>query len=164
MSRKKNNRKDKAKSKNGKSLYFAFGSNMFNTRMRHRVQSAEVIYVGRLDNHCLTFHKRGIDSTGKCSVEESEGDAVWGVLYRIKNSEIASLDKAEGSGYDKIELYVQTPEGVKRAFIYKAKEDSMIEAMPTEWYRDIVLAGAKENGLPAEYIEQIAMIEACPDR
>ena len=39
-------------------LYFAYGSNMSERRLRKRVPSAKVVGTGILKNHCLTFQKK----------------------------------------------------------------------------------------------------------
>ena len=70
-------------------LYFAYGSNMSERRLRveKRAPSAKVIGTGVLNNHCLTFHKRSEDRSGKCTIECSESDKVYGVLFKINKDE-----------------------------------------------------------------------------
>lgn len=65
-------------------MYFAYGSNMSERRLKKRVCSAKVIGTGILDNHCLTFHKLSRkDGSGKCTIEYSESDKVYGVLFKV---------------------------------------------------------------------------------
>ena len=96
-------------------LYFAYGSNMSERRLRDRVSSAKVIGTGVLHNYCLTFNKYSKkDGSGKCTIEWSESDKVYGVLFKINKDEECKLDKAEGKvkddckkGYKKITVKIE---------------------------------------------------------
>lgn len=35
--------------------------------------------------------------------------------------------------------------------------------LPFDWYRDLVVAGAREHGLPPTYVEELALTPAAPD-
>lgn len=142
--------------------YFAFGSNMFSNRMLQRVPSAKIIGIARLDDHCLAFRKRGVDGTGKADIEPAEGESVWGILYSMNKDERAKLDRYEG-GYDRVSVTVATASGPVKAFTYQAKEQSFLLALPSEWYRDIILAGALEHGLPGPYAALLAKVPAQGD-
>jgi len=52
---------------NGRSLYFAYGSNMAAERLRARVPSARLMGSAVLAGHALRFHKPGSnDGSAKC--------------------------------------------------------------------------------------------------
>lgn len=153
---------------------FAYGSNMCTARLRARVPSARPIEIARLADHELRFHKRGWrDGSGKANVfQRADPEAhVWGVLFEIDEREKPDLDRIEGlgRGYDETRLPVTTASGATRhAWLYRAHPSAIApDLLPFRWYRDLVLTGAREHGLPDGYIRR--HIECCsmrtdPDR
>jgi len=148
-------------------LYFAYGSNMSTPRLRARVASAEPLGVARLDGHRLMFHKVGMDGSGKCDAWHtgSEDDVVLGVVFRMDAADQALLDRAEGlgRGYRRARLCVRMTGGrAADVFAYLATHTDPTLA-PFDWYRAHVLAGAREHGLPADYVARIQAVRARPD-
>lgn len=149
--------------------YFAFGSNLFARRLCQRIPSAKVIGTYTLPAHVLRFHKRGEDGSGKCDAyfTDNQHDSVIGRLFAIACVEIAKLDRCEGlgKGYEKKEVHVINEKGeTETAFTYYADSrfiDNSIQ--PFSWYKQHVVAGAKEGGLPAEYIEKIETVPTQTD-
>lgn len=96
------------------------------------------------------------------NIVPSPGDHVIGVIWTI--SEIAPLD-AQEVGYDPIQVDVKALDS-DRVFTCRSyrqtKENlsKMADGVPSLAYKNVVLAGARENGFPIEYIRQI---EALPD-
>lgn len=144
--------------------YFAYGSNMSTARLRKRAPSARLIGRATLRAHALRFHKRGRDGSAKCDAvaTRDDGDAVHGVLFEIDEaSDWEALDRAEG-GYRRaiVEVDAAFPFTTKdtkvRATAYLALPASIDdELLPDAWYRDLVVAGAREHDLPEDYIARI---------
>ncbi len=148
--------------------YFAYGSNLHVKRLLERVPSARVVAVGRLGGFDLRFHKRGQDDSAKCNAFETgrPADVLHGVIYSIRTGERIGLDRAEGVGigYEVRELTVTTAGGELRAFSYIAQPEFIDDSLrPFDWYRDLVLAGARAHGLPAAQISGIERIETVRD-
>ena len=150
-------------------LYFAYGSNMSKRRLttKDRAPSAKVIGTGVLDNHCLTFHKRSNDGSGKCTIEYSESHKVYGVLFEINTEDACKLDKAEGrygnGGYTKETFKVELCHAKRKECVktYIAKCDHIDRTLkPYTWYKQHVLVGAIEQKLPPCYIDYLMGIEA----
>lgn len=146
--------------------YFAYGSNMSSRRLRRRVPSARPIEMARLSGHRLAWHKKGGDGSGKCDIAMAEGDdVVYGVLYSIDWAEKAILDGFEGRGYGQkqVDLWLPDRGDVVSAMTYYALVvDSTY--VPYDWYRDHVLIGAREHGLPEHYVRMIENVPAFEDR
>lgn len=144
-------------------LYFAYGSNMSTRRLTQRVPSARPLDVASLAGRRLAWHKRGRDGSGKCDIPAAgRRDIVYGVLYSIDAVHKPRLDEAEGLGwgYDEmdIEVWRMASGEPATAFTYYAiRTDSGY--IPYDWYRDHVLIGAREHGLPSHYV---GMIENVP--
>ncbi|MCT9000646.1 gamma-glutamylcyclotransferase family protein [Chelativorans intermedius] len=140
-------------------VYFAYGSNMSTARLRERMPSCKPLGIATLPGHSLRFHKRSVDKSGKCNAYPSGDDcSVIGVLFSFDPAERAKLDKAEGvgSGYEHAMVTVINERGRRRKVLtYLASSDYVDDSLkPYGWYKDFVLAGAREHGLPPEYITQ----------
>lgn len=149
--------------------YFAYGSNLLLARLRERSPSTKRIARARLPAHRLCWHKRGtLDGSGKCDawLTGHAKDTVWGALFEIADTERARLDTAEGLGlgYRATLVQVETTGGVRTAFVYVATPDAVDDTLaPFDWYRDLVVAGARESTLPARYISTLAAVPAIVD-
>lgn len=150
-------------------VYFAYGSNMSTARLRKRMPSCEPLGVASLQGHALRFHKRSRDKSGKCNAFASgNNNEVIGVLFSFDPAERAKLDEAEGvgSGYEHAIVTVINEKGRRRKVLtYLATPEYIDDSLkPYGWYKDFVLAGAREHGLPPEYIaDYIQSVEAIDD-
>jgi len=148
-------------------LYFSYGSNMSSRRLRYRVPSAEFNTVATLHGHELCFHKQSMDGSAKCDAYETGDDrhSIIGVVFDLTESEKPMLDTYEGlgHGYDQKVVEVVTSSGhiIEAMTYYALIIDSSLK--PYHWYKQHVLRGAREHGLPAEYTELIAAIDSLED-
>ena len=142
-------------------LYFAFGSNMLTARVRDRCPSATPAGIALLHGHTLRFHKRSKDGSGKANALRTgnQFDLVRGVLFELTTADLTALDRHE-KGYERLELSVVRQDGADvKAWIYVASPDAIDDQLkPTADYLQLVVDGAKEHGLPAEYVKAIEEI------
>ena len=137
---------------------FAYGSNLHLGRMRERCPSAEPIAMGFVRRRKIAFHKRSVDGSAKAdaALSSSEGDQVWGVVYRIDAKEKPILDVYEslGTGYDLELVVVASVNDMKiRAWMYVARGEMIDGSLqPYSWYVDFVVNGARQHRLPWCYI------------
>ncbi|XP_048195495.1 gamma-glutamylcyclotransferase isoform X1 [Perognathus longimembris pacificus] len=147
-------------------LYFAYGSNLLSERIHLRNPSAEFCCVARLQDFKLDFGNfQGKTSErwhgGIATVFQSPGDEVWGVVWKMNESNLSSLDEQEGvkhGVYVVIEIKVSTQEGKEiacRSYLMTNYES----APPSPQYKKVICLGAKENGLPLDYQEKLKAIE-----
>ena len=148
--------------------YFSYGSNMSIRRLLERISSAKKLGTATLHGHELKFHKISeTDNTAKCDAfETSDPDhKVIGVVFEIHSNEKPVLDKFEGlgHGYEEKYVHVEMEEGnLIEVFTYYAiKIDTALK--PFHWYKEHVLIGAQENGLPETYIRKIESVESIDD-
>ena len=147
--------------------YFAYGSNMLTARLRERVPSAAAIGIGQLVGHALRWDKRSWqDGSGKCDAEATSrnDDVVWGVLFELDPEDKPALDKAEGvgAGYLEKTVNVLTEAGLVTAVTYCAN-DKDTTLRPYHWYKALVIAGAREHGLPASYRSGLELVVTVSD-
>ncbi len=152
----------------GHFLYFAYGSNMSLRRLRSadRAPSAEPLGTASLAGHRLVFDKRGRDGSGKADCEPTGDPAnrVHGALFRIDAAHRAALDRVEGagSGYDATQVVVLATTGPVTALTYLAT-DKRPGLQPFTWYLRHVIEGARELGLPADYLAGIEAVGGVRD-
>ena len=147
--------------------YFAYGSNLSICRLLQRVDSAYLIATGKLRQHQLIFHKIGRDGSAKCDAfyTGQTDDVIYGAIYKINPDQKVNLDNAEGLGigYEiKYATIVSDDGQYFHAFTYYATRIAK-DIQPFHWYKEHVLAGAREHVFPKPYIEKIAAIEALED-
>ena len=109
-----------------------------------------------------------LDGSGKCDacLTGDAADMVWGALFEIADIERARLDAAEGlgRGYRDTQVRVETAHGTLTAFAYVATPDAVDATLaPFGWYRDLVVAGARESALPDRYISALAAVTTVAD-
>jgi len=147
--------------------YFAYGSNLSTPRLRTRTPSARVLGVAVLVGHRLEFHKSGRDGSAKCDAFETgePRDRVIGVVFDIEDAEKPGLDRAEdlGRGYGEKRVTVTSMEGGSMQVLAYCATRIDASLRPFHWYKEHVLRGAREHGLPEEYIARISAIESIDD-
>jgi cation transport regulator ChaC len=137
--------------------HFAYGSNMNRAQMLARVGNILEEHNASLPNYEVRFNKKVRGGTAGANIQPSQGKTVHGVLYKVEESAMRSLDRYEGvpDHYRRIEVQV-TPEGGQPvpAQIYIA---SKLEKglRPSPAYLQAMLDGAGEHNLPASYIGEI---------
>jgi cation transport regulator ChaC len=148
-------------------LYFAYGSNMSSKRLVDRVSSSIPVDLARLESHRLRFHKIGQDGSAKCDAEYTGNpeDFVEGVLYRLDSSEKTILDHKEGLGFGYAEKQVNVKTRLGRSLeamtYFALRVDPHLK--PFHWYKQHVLIGARENGLPDDYVRRIESVDSIDD-
>ncbi len=134
--------------------YFAYGSNLWQPRLECRVGRVRPIGVARLGGYVLRWHKRSEDGSGKCDIVRKDGSEVFGILYELDASKLPILDRIEGAGmgYERSAVTVEIDGTEVEATTYKATSISA-DILPYDWYRDLVIAGARWHRLPSSYVQ-----------
>jgi len=148
---------------------FAYGSNMNLNRLKNRVPSAVKISNGFIEGFSLKCSKASKDGSGKATVLNTGNkvNLVWGVLFEIDEKEKPQLDKAEALnyGYDERIIEVNGGKEIHLAQIYFANDKSINEELkPYNWYKAFITEGAKENGLPNDYINKLESLNSEQDK
>ena len=119
--------------------YFAYGSNMLTSPLLFRCPGAEKIEPAFLTGYTLCFDKRSRDGSGKCTIRRtgSPSDVVHGVLFTIPQSQVPSLDRAEGEGtdYDRVAIQAETKNDKTVPAETDIAKEAKIDrhAMPYDW-------------------------------
>jgi len=149
--------------------YLAYGSNMLSARLRTRVRSAANPRVVALPGRTVLYRKLSrMDGSSKCDLALAPDPraVAYGVVFDIDPADQGALDAAEGrgSGYHRVTLEVAYEGQVLRPFAYVADESALRPGLPPyDWYRDLVVAGAREHGLPTCYVASLADVPVTID-
>ncbi len=145
--------------------YFAYGSNLSSRVIDAWCPGARFVGPGRLDGFRLAFLRRSARwKAGAADVVEAPGHAVWGALYAVTRAELEALDRKEfvaHSGYRRRTITVVHDGAEVRAATYEVVDKARDELTPRADYLALMLEGARERGLPADWI---AELEALPTR
>lgn len=149
--------------------YFAYGSNMNLAQMNQRCSSPKVLGIARLPGHKVEFYGYSTTWDGARETVIADPQAeVWGVLYELQAFDWEALDRYQDARFDGTGQYFHYPvevidreQGRIKAMIYK--KDILNEAKtPSAEYLDFIVQGAKEQGLPKEYIALLQNKETKP--
>lgn len=149
-------------------LYFAYGSNMLTERLNARCVSARFVGVAEVYGYGLVFNKTSVDGSGKATLVERDGVSeagVYGCLYDLDVQDRGALDACEGVGYERLDLFpVRCGARDVSAVTYIAKPDAIDPTLkPYDWYLALVVAGAKQNGLPPDYVTRLEAVAGDAD-
>jgi gamma-glutamylcyclotransferase len=136
------------------SLYFAYGSNMASSEMERSSPGHRFLGPARLAGFRLELRRRSLRwSGGAADIVRAAGEAVWGALYELPPGAFDRLDAKEGAGfaYRRLEVEVEHEGEPRRAIAYQVARKEVEEVAPTPEYALLLLAGARERGLPAAY-------------
>lgn len=131
-------------------LYFAYGSNLLTQRLVARCPSACAIAPAVLDGHSLRFTKYSwMDGSGKATIT-ADDDQVQGMLFNMVEGDHTALDAIEGvgKGYDRWEGVEVLVDGQATTAVTYIASDPREALRPFDWYLALILAGARQHGLP----------------
>ena len=135
--------------------YFAYGTNMNHKEMTHRCPTAKFIKRAALKDYRFQYEENSQRNKGSAeNIIESAGDVVWGGLWDIHNSDLERLDRFEGYD-DKISerkdvIVIDNDGEGYDAIVYYKKVGK--KKKPGLEYENSVIQGAKDCGLPDNYI------------
>lgn len=147
--------------------FFAYGLNMLAAKMISVITFAKLYGVGELTGYRLVFNKKSHkDESGYATLVSTGNpkDKVYGVIYEFSDSHKSTLDIVEGThyGYEEESLTVLCDGSKVTTSVYLAKKPEYLQSglKPFNWYKAMILKGARQHALPADYI---AAIEAVPE-
>lgn len=150
-------------------IIFAYGDSMNPGQMALRCPEHRTLGIARLMDYRLCFPRYSNEARSPAAgVEPHVGDAVWGVLYEIPESDVTVMNHHEGFDPDAPaatnkrmlrEVTVLKAPGSEpaTASAYFAIPDGTTKP-PTEAYLQTMIDGAIYHGLPKAYIASLESI------
>lgn len=132
--------------------YFAYGSNMNESRRLERFPEAIPAGISKLEDY-----KFALDSEGYATVLKSAGNHVWGFLWDISEEHKKNFDNAEGihtGAYRDSNIVMEQDTIQTEALIYISLRE-LNNGNRIAGYENIVIQGAREKGLPDCYIQEL---------
>ncbi|KAH8411105.1 hypothetical protein KR222_003438 [Zaprionus bogoriensis] len=165
-----------------KFFYFGFGSNMLAGRIHIQNPTARRVGAGKLENYRLDFHGDGTNSWlgSPATIVPMPGSRVFGAIWEIDTSNLKDLDDQEGVAagvYKPINVPVQdlasNKEIVCRAYHLTNQPETDLHGssgtgygrdipynrQPSLTYLKVLVKGAEETGIPADYISWLKSLK-----
>lgn len=124
---------------------------------------------GRARGWRLVLDKPGLIPTGSAfaNIVRDTTAEVWGVLYQIAEADLGHLDLTEGvliGNYARIEIPVQPSTAEAPLTAFTLTSDRRAAGLrPSTRYMGLLIAGAEEHGLPADYVGFLRRIPSQPE-
>jgi gamma-glutamylcyclotransferase (GGCT)/AIG2-like uncharacterized protein YtfP len=138
--------------------YFAYGSNMNHKQMKERCPESHFLGSAKLVNYKLVFDGHSSIWDGAvANIVESKNDYVLGGLFEITESDFDSLDRSEGYSskiYNR-KYFSVIPNKNKIDNVISYFRIGKTPGKPSEKYKEQILQGVKDCGLPEDYINNI---------
>ncbi|RUS84187.1 hypothetical protein EGW08_008074 [Elysia chlorotica] len=160
---------------NGTFMYFSYGSNLLRERILINNPSAKFFGVGRLQGYTLAFgspegtsSKRWLGG-GATILKVDRPSSVYGVIWVVDNSDMKNLDRQEAcyrSLQVDVELTSKTQHSTEQTLAEMVQcrtyemPNGIGNSLPSPHYKKVILMGARQNGLPDDYI---SFLEQLPD-
>ncbi len=138
--------------------YFAYGANMSSRVLARRGVRPLSSEAGRALGYRLRFSHRGLlpIEPAFANLEPDPRGSVHGALHALTAADMARLDRLEGAEYVHIDLeVVGALTGAVRARAY-LDPDPVRGPPPSRRYLAACVEGARERGLPDDYVEALA--------
>jgi cation transport regulator ChaC len=148
--------------------YFAYGSNLNLATFtgRRRMRPLQMRW-GWLEGYRLCFDiPVGPGERGVANICVDVAARICGVLYQLTAEEAARLDRTEGVDkgvYRRVAVTVAIGDGERvEAFAYQSAL-TQGGRRPSARYIGLLVDGAREHGLPAEYVRYLESFELAVD-
>ena len=140
--------------------FFAVGTNMDEELLGNWIPFPRRLTIASLWGFTLRWHKRSSEGGKLAPLRTGHpDDVVWGVVYEVDGPARQQIDEAQrGAGYREERVTVVGPDGAEHdASVFVARAEMIDESiMPMRSYRDPIVSAARANGLPAEYVDELA--------
>ncbi len=139
-----------------KIMYFAYGSNLHLRQMKKRCPGSLFIRRAYLENYRFIYDGYSNTREGAvASIIKSPGDIVYGGLFEITENDLQKLDRYEGYPWNYLRDYFDIADEKKSRYNAVAYfREGKRPGIPSEYYKQTVVQGAEDCGLPEGYISE----------
>lgn len=138
-------------------LHFAYGANLASSALAWRRIAPRAFEPARALGVRMVFDAEGMFfpflEPAFANLVDDASATTHGVLYRLEPEDWKRLQRSE-AGYDVVELDV----GGRTALGFRCPRRARIRK-PSQRYLELVVAGARERGLPVSWIDELERVE-----
>ncbi len=152
----------------GRLFYFTYGTNLHEEQLRLRdVRPASAVPACLADYRLDFFGHAHMWDGGMETVVPAPGHRVWGVVHDLSGMAADRLDAWQDARFDGAGAYfhypvtVTAPDGTAYAALTYKKDILGSPMPPSGDYMAFLMAGARQNGLPEEWL---AVLRGIPTR
>lgn len=138
--------------------YLSYGSNM-SSRYLSNIRNVDIyeslpVSIG---GHEVKFNLKGIPDIEPAfaNMIVSEGKTSYGVAHLVTPESLNSIVGSESGSYQMREISVTTLDQKEVNAWALIGEDNQFNAIPSQRYLDIMVEGAEQHGLDADYIDEL---------
>jgi gamma-glutamylcyclotransferase (GGCT)/AIG2-like uncharacterized protein YtfP len=148
-------------------LYFAYGSNLGESVLRTRCPRARQVGIAKIDGFRVGFTRKSTHrGGGVANLVAESGATVWGALFDLSEDGFDILDEYEGAptAYRREVWDFARPDlSIAPAWVYVVVSPQL-EVPPSHRYWKIIVEGAREAGLPSDYVARLEGLAHLPER
>src|SRR5262245_33736739 len=126
-------------------------------RLNSRIMSAKFVGIAYISDKKVAFNKYSQDGSGKANLCDCPRSVTWGTLYEVDTTDLKNLDRAEG-GYKRTAIQVTRPDGQATDALSYISTRVITKSVACHWYKELIISGAREHGVPNEYIVKIGSL------
>jgi gamma-glutamylcyclotransferase (GGCT)/AIG2-like uncharacterized protein YtfP len=139
-------------------LLFAYGSNLAAAQI---APEARFLGPAVLADFRLALTRRSIRwGSGVADIVAAPGERVWGAVYELPAEALDEIDRKEGAGFAyrrrKVDVVLHGERRRAEAYEVIHKDPDVSPATPE--YASLVLRGARERGLPDEWLATLESV------
>ena len=141
-------------------ILFAYGSNLAAEEV---APGARFLGPAVLRDYELALGRRSIRwGGGVVDVSAAPGEVVWGAAYDAPEAALELLDRKEGAGfaYRRRAVTLELDGQAREAVAYEVIDKDPDAPPATPEYAALVLRGARERGLPEEWLAKLQAVLA----
>lgn len=148
--------------------YFGYGSNMNRSIfLERRAICPLAVRPGWLADYRLCFNiPVGPGERGVANLEALAGARTWGVLYLLPPDQFERLDRSEGVHvglYRRVPVEIADAAGQRVGAVTYQSSMTVPGRKPSARYMGLLLEGARQHGLPDEYVDFLQRFELAWD-
>jgi hypothetical protein len=143
-------------------MVFLYGPDTLQARIYDRVGASDVVGGAVLAGYRLEFNKPNMKNKdeGLANLVEDAGRSAFGVIYDLTPKQLEQLDGYFGGyGRKSVEARLVGEEGGTRVATMWIARRTKSGLRPAKAAHEATEKGAKENGAPPEFIEELHKIE-----
>ena len=138
--------------------YVAYGSHLHPLQLLERIESTTFVGTSELVGWTARFTVLGEDGSGKCNLEPS-ASSTHVAVYDIHADDVATLERLIGPHYEPMNVDMGA---LGQGTLYYSQRRGR-EYAPYEWYKNVVLLGARYHGFPPSALERVESQRAVVD-